>query len=640
MSLLRQLWLLVITATVVAFLGSFIVSLYTARNYLEQQLYAQSTDSAASLALSMTQQPKDDATIELMVTALFDSGHFEVVRYSDTGGKIVAERVNPGETGSVPQWFIDLFPIEVSTGQADVSDGWKQAGRVTVMAHSRFAYQSLWDGAVKLLLWISAAGLLSGLVLHRLFLWVKRPIVQMVGQAEAISERRFVTIPVPRVTELRAVVQAMNTMVERVKTMFAEQAARIDALRSEANRDALTQLPNRSFFMGRLAQALGDEESAPEGALLLLRLRDLMGLNRRLGRERADQFLQSVAGKLGAVLGHEPDALLARLNGADFAVLLPGDDAARAGELAERMQAGLAELRRAELADQHDLAAIGITPYRAGEAIGTVLARTDEALAQAEGSSNGIHAAQLGGALPARSGQDWQQVLRHALDEGAFRLASYPVLRRDGELWHREMMLRLQQADGQLLTAGTFMPMASRLGMTSALDLETVRLACAELAHSQADVAVNLSAVSIADVQFVDKLLELLRSQKAHTGRLWLEVNEFGFRDEMLALAEFARRLRPLGCKVGIEHFGRHFGSIPQLFELQLDYLKIDSSFVQGIEAHAGNQQLIKAIVGVADGNGLLTIAEGVQTNAEWDMLAKLGVQGMTGPVTTNRAST
>ncbi|WP_255990031.1 EAL domain-containing protein [Chitinolyticbacter albus] len=637
MSLLRQLWLLVITATVVAFLGSAVVNLYTARNYLEQQLYAQSTDSAASLALSMTQQPKDAATIELMVSALFDSGHFALVRYSNVDGEVISERANSGEAGQVPQWFIELFPIEVATGQAEVSDGWQQAGRVTVIAHSRFAQQALWDGAFKLLLLIGGAGLLSGLVMHRLFLWVKRPIVQMVGQAEAISERRFVTIPVPRVTELRAVVQAMNTMVERVKTMFAEQAARIDALRSEANRDALTQLPNRNFFMGRLAQALGDEESAPDGALLLLRLHDLIGLNRRLGRERADQFLQSVAGKLGVALSAQPDALLARLNGADFAVLLPGEQAELAEDLAQRMQAGLAELRRAELADQPDLAAIGIAPYRASEAIGTVLARCDEALAQAEGSRNGIQLAQRDATPPVRSGQEWQAEIRRALDKGAFRLAAYPVLRQDGTLWHREMMLRLQQADGQLLTAGTFMPMASRLGLTSVLDLETVRLACAELERSQDDVAVNLSAVSIADAQFVDKLLALLRGHKAQTSRLWLEVNEFGFRDEMMALAEFARRVRPLGCKVGIEHFGRHFGSIPQLYELQLDYLKLDSSFVQGIEMHTGNQQLIKAIVGVAQGNGLMSIAEGVQTDAEWDMLAKLGVQGMTGPVTSRR---
>ena len=640
MSLFRQLWMMIILATLVAFAGSFVVSVYTARGYLEQQLFTQSNDNASSLALSMSQQSKDAATIELNVAALFDTGHFELIRFSDNQGKTLVERTNNDKADGVPVWFVKTFPLQIGLGKAQVSDGWKQAGTITVIAHSRFAYQALWDGALRLFFWIIGAGLICGMGLQLLLNWVKRPITQMVEQAEAISERRFITIPEPRYRELKSVVTAMNTMVSRVKTMFSEQAARIEALRSEANRDPLTQLPNRGFFMGRLSQTLEDDEAAPSGILLIMRLNDLAGLNRRLGRERADQFLQMAAGQLASLTGHEPDRLVARLNGADFALLAPGLDQQQGLELAKELHQGLAELRHHELTDSDDLAAIGIAGYRHNDSISQLLAGTDQALAQAETSgANGTGQVSSSNAQHALPAQDWNQLLQTAFKHHYFELASFPAILVDGQPLHRELLLRLRHPETkELITAGTFMPFISRLGLSQTLDLESVRLACSELKMHEAQLAINLEAKSIADGQFIEQLLEILQQYKHATNRLWFEVNEFGFRDEITALALFAQKVRPLGCKVGIKHFGRHFGSIPQLYELQLDYLKIDGSFIQAIDQHPGNQNLVKAITGIASGHDMMTIAERVQTKSEWDVLKKLGIDGLSGPVASKPA--
>ena len=128
MTLFRRLWLTVIFTTIVAFIGSFVVSLLTARDYLEQQLYTQSMDNAAALALSMSQQGGDPAMQELLVTALFDSGHFREVVFRDVRGRIVVERRNTLRTDSTPAWFTRLFTLQARPGEALVSDGWQQAG--------------------------------------------------------------------------------------------------------------------------------------------------------------------------------------------------------------------------------------------------------------------------------------------------------------------------------------------------------------------------------------------------------------------------------------------------------------------------------------------------------------------------------
>ena len=631
MSLYRQLWMGVIALMLLVFCGSFAVNLYSARNYLQQQLYTQSADNATALALSMSQQSKDEATTLLLVSALFDSGHFQRIQYTDVNGRILIDRTNQNPPDRVPEWFVNAISIHAESGTALVSDGWKQAGRVTVQAHTRFAYQSLWQGALTLLAWTIGAGMVAGLLASVLLNGLRRPLAQMVGQAQAITERRFITVAEPRIVELRSAVRAMNLMVERVKVMFNEQAERIKQLHDEANRDALTGLANRSFFLGSLMQVLSDENAPSHGVLLIVRLHDLTGLNHRHGREKVDFFLQRSAAEFVDVVQAQNGWLAARLNGADFALMAPGVEIGQARTLAEALLARLEQLYRRGHTDDSAPACCGFTLYLQGEMPADVLARADTALLRAEEDSSGI-AASIGTASNNQPNTNWQIQLRHALAENRFELAYFPVYTRDWQLLHLESAIRLRQPDtGELLPAGRFMPYVLHLGLATDIDLMAIRLALQEIRRKPQAIAVNLSADSLRSEGFRKQILAELETA-SDASLLWLEVNEFGLRDEMTILADFAARASRLGCKVGIEHFGRHFVSIPQLYELQLSYLKIDGSFIHNLDTQPGNQHLIRAITGIASGLGIMTIAEQVTTSAEWQTAITLGVDGATGP--------
>lgn len=632
MSLYRQLWIGVITLMLLVFAGGFATHLYSAKSYLEQQLYTQSADNATALALSMSQQSKDDITAELLVSALFDSGHYRQVRYTDIHGRIVVDRLNSDPPDQVPEWFVRMIPIHAEPGTALVNDGWKQAGQVLVQAHTRFAYQSLWDGALTLLAWIAIAGAITGLIATLFINRLRRPLARMVTQAEAITERRFITVEEPRVLELRSAVRAMNTMVERVKAMFNEQAERIRQLHDATNRDTLTGLANRSFFLGCLMQTLSDADAPPHGALLIVRFHDLTGLNHRLGRDKADAFLQRSATEFAEQVQGKEGWAAGRLNGADFALLAPNADIGQARELAEMLLDRFGQLLRRGYTDDTQPACCGFTLYQQGEMPADVLARADTALLRAETAAEHI-AASIGDTPGSSPNLNWQIQLRSALAENRFELAYFPVYSNDWQLLHHESAIRLRQAGtGELIPAGRFMPYVHHLGLAPEIDLMAIRLALKEIRHRPQAIAVNLSADSLRSQDFRTQLLAELEAAGSDAGLLWLEVNEFGLRDEMAILAGFAAQVSRLGCKVGIEHFGRHFGSIPQLYELQLSYLKIDGSFIHQLDSHSGNQHLIRAISGIASGLGILTIAEQVATAAEWETVIALGVDGGTGP--------
>ena len=632
MSLFRQLWLAVIASTVIAFAGSFVASMLTARHYLESQLAIKNNDNASALALSMSQLDKDTVTVELQVAAVFDSGQYAAVRLIEPNGKTMTEKTSPPVAGNVPEWFVRLFPIESQPGHAQVSAGWNQFGTIELVSHSHFAYQELWRGALRLLAWFMVGGGIMGLLGMQVLRHIKRPLDAVVGQAQAISERRFIGIPVPSTPELKSLASAMNAMVDRLRAMFAEEAARLEQVRREANIDSLTGLSNRSFFMNQLAAALSDDDAIPSGSLIMLRLADLAGINRRAGRETADELLRRVGMALGEQAKGRLNAVAARLNGADFALLLPGvhDPAAQA----EKLLHALNDLAAAGLIDSDRIGHLASGSYLHGHSVAHLLSRLDAALASAEGQSGLAWCrAESHDDQRATSNADWKKLLDGAIRTQRLRLIDFPVAGNTGQLLHLECPLRLQAAeDGEWLAAGSFMPMASRLQMTTELDLAAARLALERIAAGAPAVAVNLSGESILDAAFRARLYAQIASRKDLAPRLWLEVSEIGVFQHFDEFHAFCDALRPLGCRLGIEHFGRQFSEVGRLHGIGLDYLKVDGSFIRAIDSQPGNQAFLKGLCSISHNIGLTVIAEGVQTPEELAILPELGFDGATGP--------
>jgi diguanylate cyclase (GGDEF)-like protein len=633
MSMYRQLWLAIIISTLLALCGSLLASTLSARSYLQSQLSIKNTDNAAALALALSQSNPDAVSVELAVSALFDSGHYELIRVIDPIGITIVERIaGPGEMDA-PSWFVHRLPINAAPGTAQISNGWKQFGTITLISHSRFAYGALWKSVYEMIGALAVAGLIGGylgsLVLRRL----RRPLDAVITQATAISERRFIRIDEPEVPELKQLAIAMNATVGRLKSMFEEEAARLETVRREANFDPLTGLANRSHFMARLRQSL-DAEDAAGGVLLLVRLADLAGINHRLGRAATDDFLRCTGMAIGHSAQPNSQGISARLNGADFAVLLPGESDGRA--VADALLTALVQAATPFI-EEETAAWIGIGKFSRGMDIGALLARVDGALASAEADGkNAVREAIADDDEDQpRTAEQWSKMIHRALDNQWVRLISFPVVELSGRLSHRECPLRLMfDEKGEWLPAGQFLPIAERLKLTPALDLVAVTLGLQELKSQPqlTGLAINLSASSVEDADFRRKLLALLNAQKSTAARLWLEVAENGALKHLDMFRELCRGLKSVGCRIGLEHFGHQFSQIGLLHDLGLDYLKVDSSFIRGLDNNPGNAAFLKGLSGIAHNIGLQVLAEGVATQEEWLALAAVGFDGATGP--------
>jgi len=634
MSLLKQLWIAILLVMTLAFGGSLIVSVLSARHYLEQQLQLKNMDNATALALSLSQLSKDESVVELLLSAQFDVGHYRYIRITSPTGKTMVERVFTGELKGVPHWFMAMIPLNAAPGHAQIQDGWKQYGTLTLASQEQYAYQSLWRGTLELLLWFVLGGLATGWAGTLLMRFITRPLDQVVGQAEAIAQRQFLSIAEPSTPELRSVVRAMNSMVERLKAMFSEEAARLEALRQKANLDALTGLSGREHFLSQLRELIRGETFGAEGSLVMVRLTDLNTLNAQLGHKRANTLLKHLGRVLQESCQERFGQQTGRLKGGEFAVVYPTTAAPDSAAM-ELFQ----HLNRHWLpdwvADVPDLFQLGAVPYHRNQDIGDLLSRVDEALAHAAAQgANSWYASRVDNARVARTAEQWRQLLADAVTGGKLRLALYRVVNSHNQAAiHQEGMIRLQMDTADdLLPAGDFMPMAAHLNLTAPIDLEVVKLAMDYLRTASSDMAVNLSAETIVDFNFRHELALLLQANPDVCKRLWFEVPEYGVFKQFDAFRDLVHAIKPLGCRVGIEYFGQRFAEGGKLADLGLDYIKVHPSYVHGIAINPGNQEFLQGVCSMARNFGIVVIALGMESENDLPLLASLGFDGVTGP--------
>lgn len=632
MTMQRQLWLAILLSILLALSGALVASLHSARSYLGSQLSIKNTDNANALALALSQQNPDLVMVQLLVSSLADSGHYELVRISDPQGQTLAQSQDLAHAVDAPAWFARLLPITSEPGVAQISSGWKQFGQVTLVSHSRFAYGALWESAQYMAMVVSLAGalglMLATLILRRL----ESQLDMLTQQAQDIGDRRFAAMPEPQVPELKSIAKAMNLMVGKLKASFDEQGAMLESIRLKANNDEPTGLANRGYFLGQLETTLSATDAAG-GTLLIARLANLQNINVRLGRLATDQLLAQYALVIRQEAARWPDALAGRLNGSEFALLIPGKPVEL--DAFESLYHQLVAAVAPSLPGMTSTWLAGAS-FDPGASQSSLLAQIDAVLAKLESTQqNGWQWLELSAHhhQPLSNAQ-WTQTFEAALKQGRLKIDEFAVRAFQGALIHSESALRMKFVpDGAWEVAGKFWPMVERLGLSAKLDLAAVRLGLARLTQSPdiPGMAINLSGHSIAQPAFCQALLDMLQANPA-TPRLWLEVSESTATRDFKALLSLSEQLKPLSCKLGIEHFGKRFEEIGRLQQLGLDYLKIDAAFVRDIHHNTGNQTFLKGLLWIAHSMGMRVYSAGVNQAEEYDTLRELGFDGAFGP--------
>ena len=400
-----------------------------------------------------------------------------------------------------------------------------------------------------------------------------------------------------------------------------------------SHHDVLTGLPNRAAFNEKLAAVVERAEGQNESfAILSINLYRLREVNELHGHSVGDQLLQRLSQRFSEIAG---GACFARISGDDFSMILQSEHRQQEAEaLANRFVASLA--RPFEIDGQAIVAGIsvGIAIYPNDGVAATIRAAAEAALFVARADGRGkvrFFDRALGAALHER--HMLQQDIGVALARGEFALHYQPQINPDGRVVGFEALLRWTHPKRGSVSPGIFIPIAEESGAIVALGEWVLREACRE-AQSWREplrIAVNLSPVQFRQDDLPERVDAILFETGLAGARLELEITEGVLVDDVGRATSVLRRLKSLEVGIAIDDFGTGYSSLSYLQSFPFDWLKVDRSFVSRLHCDAQSDSIVRAIIDLGHGLGLSVIAEGVETQAQFDFLAQEGCDELQG---------
>ena len=416
-----------------------------------------------------------------------------------------------------------------------------------------------------------------------------------------------------------------------------ERAERTEAeLRSLADHDPPTGLLNRRRFRAELDRHVSfTHRYGGRGAMMIVDVDGLRAIDDSHGHQPGEDLIRGIADVLRDRV--RTTDIVARLSGEEFAVLMPQTDTAGALQLGEDLRAEVAEVVTDVAPPGAATVSVGIAMFGPDATAGAeaVLVAAEEATSRAkqEGRNRiALFSAPEEATQTQRRPQSAGARIRDALAHGRFSLASQPIRRlADGEIERHELLLRMSEADGEVVPAASFIQAAERSGMVQELDRWVVGRALELLAEreregSSVSLHVNLSGTSLNDASVLEHIERHLDEGGVDPGNFTFEIAHSSRIEDYSVAAGFADRLTEFGCEVAIDDYGAGFGPFHCLQTFPFDLIKIDGSFVREISRNDADQLTVKAIVQIARGLGKSTIAEFVEDEETRRMLREYGV--------------
>ncbi len=413
-----------------------------------------------------------------------------------------------------------------------------------------------------------------------------------------------------------------------------QNEARLEYL---AHYDELTGLYNKARLREALDHALARRvRSKGPTAYLVVGIDKLTLINETFGYETADAVIVEVGQRLERTL--RASDVIGHIGSDRFGVILGDSSESVAAAMADKT---LCAVRVSPVATPsgplHVTVSVGIVTFPGGsESAYDIMTKAETALQEAKRQGRNCFVSYYTSdpqRNERRRNMRIAEKVRIALKQDRLVLAYQAVVgAKSRRVAYYECLMRMVGDDGAIVPAAEFVPVAEQLGLIKLIDRHALEMAVDELSrHPAVELAVNVSGLTVADRAWLQAFGALLRGTPDVAARLIIEITETAAMQDIEESARFVAAVRGMGCRVALDDFGAGHTSFRHVKSLALDIVKIDGSFVHNVHQDPDNQLFVRTLVGLAEGFGLETVAECVESAAEADVLANNGVKYLQG---------
>ena len=511
--------------------------------------------------------------------------------------KIMNEKISP-EIDSIIELLISLERIVTESSKNDIA-----------------RLDSLADTQNKIIWFIALISIFfTAVIIFSLDKFIFNPIsvISKALKLEAMGKQSD-DLPIVKTKETEGLVNAFSEMSRQVHIRQTE-------LEYRALHDSLTALPNRTLLLDRIEQGIYSAKRESENfSLLLLDLDDFKEVNDTLGHLAGDNLLIEVGGRISRAL-RDVDTV-ARIGGDEFSILLPHTDEEQAIVTSQKIIASLRDSIEIEGVEVSISASIGIAVYpQHGEDVQTLLRHSDIAMYVAKRNKLGFEVYNKKDDEHSVSRLSMVGDFRDAMENNKLSLNFQPIFEMaSSKMVGVEALSRWNHPEYGFVSPDKFISLAEQTGLINTLTYWVLDKAIEQVSkwhklNFQLCVAVNLSVYSFKDPEFIGEVRSVLKKYDFPSENLKLEITESAMMENPLQVIEVLSELSAMGVRLSIDDFGTGFSSMTYLKQLPVNELKVDKSFVIGLDTDKSNDAIVRSTIDLAHNLGLKVVAEGIET--------------------------
>lgn len=543
--------------------------------------------------------------------------------------KVLVKEYREEKFDYVPQWFIDLIPLNMSEKSSEISDGWTKVATVYVSANAGDAYAKLYEQAQGAIMYSLVAFLLSILFLVFFLQLILKPLKKIEKLAVNIAAGQFGTIKkLPYTKEIKNVAIAMNDMSTKIEGIIRKLNSNIENMTKKISQDGLTKLELRQTFETDMKNMFIGKNS---GYVFSLKIESLGEFAKNRSNTEVDQFIKEFVDILNKCSNEcRLNVKAYRFFGSEFAMIAKSIKKEDAVTITNYLKEQFEKLnKKTKLTN---ISNIGVTMFNQIGTIPEMLSAATEARESAK--QIGPNEAFIRDESDlARDMESWRELIFDIIDNEKFEvgyIGDAHILsgNDEGELVMQEAFTSAYDKNGEQIPIGTFISIAEKYEKVIDFDKAVIKnvikhVKTDNITHS---ISINLSLDSIVDINFIAWLEKVLTNNSSIASKLVFSITAYGVAKDINKFKEFSKIVNNYGGKIIVKRFESKFIPLQSIKDLNLDYIRLARDYTNGISSDSGKYAFVESMQDLCNLINIKVMAENVKTDDDLEKVKELGL--------------